>query len=105
MIWLLRWLRKDREKLVHTMKLPIVRSISKEKGFLVVHFYETQSGGKRLSLSSINFTIQEKTARELLETFEEYHDIIVPWMAGRYTPDIPTYEDIDQIDLMEKLKQ
>lgn len=99
-------------RLVHTIVLNITRATltgDKEKGKFYYHLHESNQGNRRLTCSSTFPEITDSEAAS--KRFDDYHETVYPWLMGRYVEvevdgakrGVPTFNDVDGIDVQRKL--
>jgi hypothetical protein len=102
------WLKrkpKEQWRLVKTLEWGA--TLGKEKGKIFVHLYESDLGNRKWECGSTfnTFVGKEHELRSKLSGIEQYHTELTPWLAKRYVPGIPTYSDVDALDVQDKLSQ
>ena len=68
--------------------------------------YESNKGNRRIEFASDNISTN-RDQRILIETagiFDLYQEKLLRWESGRYDPDIPTYNQIGEEDVVNALK-
>lgn len=95
-----------KEKLVHTISFGIERQMEhgKKKGTFYYYLFEDKNGKRRMHAGSTldpgatNLDMQSKL-------FDDYHEVIFPWLHGRYVKGVPSYNDVDSLDVQAKLSE
>lgn len=105
--WLYRLFRiTPREwRLVKTHTVGIVRGDTKkdrEEGKFYYHLYESNKGERRVEYG-VTWEMSPERIRAMAVRWDDYHEVVVPWLGGRYVPGIPSFNDIDALDVQAKL--
>lgn len=95
---------RDKEILVKTIIEPGV--IFKDNhGKVYFHLYESNKGKRRVVIDSSFTDIRHQGSfNESAKRFDTYQEKIVRWLAGRRDPEIPSYSEIGQEDVINQLK-
>lgn len=107
--WFKNLFIRKREYLVHTIEMIITinyvnqyRSISHTEDDVRfrVHLFESNKGKRRYEVFC---TSSRCDAAGIVKKQAEFHDVIYPWLHGRYVEGIPHYTQVAAEDLMKKL--
>lgn len=77
---------------------------STDKVVIFCHLYETENNKRKTEYTSTIKRLKYRKLDEMTKEHEYYHEVIYKWLAGRYDPDIPRYEDIPLNDIVGVLK-
>jgi hypothetical protein len=91
-------------KLVKTITVDVERTAynKKESGSVYYHLHESDRDARKLVITStIEIEDLEKKAKHLAD----YHTTVYPWLHGRYVKGIPSYNDVDSIDVQTRLSE
>lgn len=90
----------------HTVVVAIKPFASKEvKSKFYFHFSESNKGSRRVEYGCTHQEVTGDRLEQIARQIEAYHDIVTPWLSGRYVPEIPSYGDVVLMDVQKKLSQ
>jgi hypothetical protein len=91
-------------KLVKSIKLEIVRNKTDEGKFFY-HLHESDRGNRKVDYTCTFPVINSKRSslHQLAITFDDYHEQVYPWLQGRYVAVIPSFAEVDLLDVQAKL--
>lgn len=107
--WFKKLFTRKREYLVHTVEMTInINHVNQHRETLYretdvmfrVHLFETNKGKRRYEIFC---TSTNCNAEGIVKRQPEFHDIVYPWLHGRYVEGVPHYTQIEAEDLMKKL--
>lgn len=82
----------------------VSRRNGEDKGTIYVHFYESNKGNRKVKYeSSWNDDNGTMTSDKLVH-LDFYQKVIVRWLAGRYDPEIPKYNEVAEEDTANALR-
>lgn len=90
-------------RLVHTIKSNCVFTNEfgdKKDCISYFFFYESDKGARRYEYQT---NINVKKGEIKYEMLDDYYDIVYPWVNGKFNPNIPSYNDMDVLDVEAKL--
>lgn len=93
--------KKPDWKMVKTIKIAIHDTFNpSDEGFAYYHLYESEYGKRRVEFAS---TMKVRDVSAMCKRLEDYQDIVLPWLSGRYVKGIPSYSDVDGLDVINRL--
>jgi len=107
--WFKNLFTRKREYLVHTLELTITinyvnqfKEVSYTENDVMfrIHLFESNKGKRRYEVFC---TSSRCDAQGIVKRQTEFHDIVYPWLHGRYVEGIPHYTQVAAEDLMKKL--
>lgn len=94
----------DDWKLVKTLKINSLMTSKKSPNgvqcWTYFHLHESKFGKRKYEFTS---TYPSNFDPDVKKGLTEYHETVFPWVNGRYFPDIPRYQDMELINVQEKL--
>ncbi len=72
-------------------------------GKFYYHLFEAQTGARKVTFTC-TFVLSHDALKAVGEKFDDYHNVVYPWLHGRVNLDIPTYSQAKQDDLATVLK-
>lgn len=96
---------KEEWRLVHTHTVKIDQTQpdrTKIPGKFYYHLSESSFGNRKCTYGA-TFAMTDMQLEMSGKKFDDYHEVVYPWLSGRYIKDIPRFDDVPQIDVMAKL--
>jgi hypothetical protein len=106
--WLKKLLpKKEVWRLVHTLsvQVSITAKISRkeETGEVYFHLMESNFGNRKYSVGASTSGLNR--LEDDVKHLRVFHDTVFPWLHGRYVTGIPSYNDVDALDVQKKLSE
>jgi hypothetical protein len=76
----------------------------KQGGTVYVHFYESDKGNRKIEATCSFSEVTQKKIDEYVKSSKTYQTRFVRWLAGRYDPQIPTYNQLAEEDTANALR-
>lgn len=109
--WLKNLFTRRKEFLVHTMTFELNISYTNDQHEIEskeddvrfrIHFFETNKGERRYELFCSS---SRCNAEGVLRKRPIYHDVVYPWLHGRYVSEVPKWSDVEMLDLQKRLSE
>ena len=90
------FLQRDKTRLVKTYVWN-TRLDDKDTKFYI-YLFETNKGNRSITVDTIYPGI--KNIMYVIKQYDLYHEVIYPWLHGKYDPTIPSYERAGEIEMI-----
>ncbi len=103
-VFLKEKLKKEKYKLVKTIDGGFYFSGKTTSYTIYFHLYESNKNNRKFTVTSTYEEVYPGTLMGIAKKMDVYNTKIHRWLAGRYDPDIPSYNSVDEEDTMNALR-